>query len=336
MAPNHGRSTAAARGPTGAFVKLVVIASDSFAGSSMLRQQVDGTLAISEDPAALRAEITDAEVVAVAPRHGRLLREIWPAAKQLRWVHALGAGVEPLLFDELLSSDVVLTNARGVFADALAEFAIAAMLWFAKDLRRLADNQRQQRWEPYTVDRLEGQTAGIIGYGGIGGAVGRRAAALGMHVLAMRKRTTLANCGDVTRWYASDELDELIAGSDFLVLATPLTPATARLMSRARLSHLKPTAVLINVSRGAVIDEDALVEMLSRRLIRGAALDVFENEPLPPGHLLWSLDNVLISPHTADHTSDSHLRSTVLFIENLRRFERGEPLRNVVDKREHY
>jgi phosphoglycerate dehydrogenase-like enzyme len=107
-------------------------------------------------------------------------------------------------------------------------------------------------------------------------------------------------------------------------------------MSRARLSQMKPTAVLINVSRGAIIDEGALVDMLSGRLIRGAALDVFENEPLPPGHPLWSLDNVLISPHTADHTSDSHLRSTALFIENLRRFERGDPLRNVVDKRERY
>jgi phosphoglycerate dehydrogenase-like enzyme len=208
----------------------------------------------------------------------------------------------------------------------MPEFAVAAMLWFARDLRRLIRNQEQRRWEPYTVDRLEGQTAGIIGYGGIGHAVGRRAAALGMHVLGVRRRQEL---GDPT-------IEEVIAQSDYLVLCAPLTPRTYRLLSRERIAAMKPTAVVINIGRGSTVDEEALLDALRSRRIRGAALDVFETEPLAPEHPFWTLDNVLISPHTADHTADSHHRAMQFFIENLRRFRADESLENVVDKLERY
>jgi phosphoglycerate dehydrogenase-like enzyme len=221
---------------------------------------------------------------------------------------------------------VVVTNSRGLYADALGEFAIAAMLWFAKDLRRLLRNQQQAHWEPFTVERLEGQTAGIIGYGGIGQAVARRAMALGMRILAVRRRQEL---GD-------SSIDEVLAQSDYVVLCLPHTPATRRLLSRERIARMKDTAVLINIGRGATVDETALVEALRMRRIRGAALDVFETEPLPADHPLWTLDNVLISPHTADHTRDSHLRAMHFFVENLRRYRAGESLENVVDKHEQY
>jgi phosphoglycerate dehydrogenase-like enzyme len=320
-------------------VKLLVIAPDSFQDLALLRRQesADLTLVVSENIEVLRRSAVDADAVALAPRHGQMMRELWPHASRLRWVHTLGAGVERLLFDELAHSDVVVTNSRGLFADALAEFVIASMLWFAKDLRRVVENQRQHRWEPYTVQRLEGRTAGIIGYGGIGRAVARRAHALGMRVIATRRRTELAS-GDaiVTRMYEAREIDTLIAESSYLVLSTPLTASTYRLMNAARLSLMRSDAVLINVGRGDVVDERALVTSLRERSIRGAALDVFEREPLPPDHLLWSLDNVLISPHTADHTSDSHARSMAFFLEQLGHFRRGEPLENVVDKHERY
>jgi phosphoglycerate dehydrogenase-like enzyme len=289
-------------------MRLVVIASPSFAPLSMLAGR---DFIASENPETLR----DTEIVALAPRYGDVLRELLPTANRLRWVHALGAGVETLPLDAL--RHVVVTNSRGLYADALAEFVLAAMLWFAKDLARLERNKTAHLWEPYTVTRLEGETVGIVGYGGIGWAVRRRAEALGMRVTAVSRHD-----GDI---------DDVIDAADYLVLSTPLTRATRGLISAARLARMKPSAVLVNVARGPVVDETALVDALRHHRIRGAALDVYDTEPLPPAHPLWSLDNVLLSPHTADHTADSHERAMRFFLENLARFERGQALRNVVD-----
>src|SRR5205085_8536852 len=208
----------------------------------------------------------------------------------------------------------------------LAEFVVAAMLFFAKDLRRALRNQDARRWEPYTVTRLEGQTAGVIGYGGIGQAVARRAQSLGMNVIHARRQREL---GDPS-------VDDVIAESDYVILSAPLTPSTYRLMNAERIAAMKRSAVLINVSRGSIVDEAALVDALRANRIRGAALDVFESEPLAPDHPLWSFENALVSPHTADHTGDSHDRAMTFFLENLARFERGDALENVVDKQEQY
>ena len=270
--------------------------------------------------------IADADVILVGPRFASSVLDILPDAKNVRWIHTLAAGVDQLPFDLLRPLDVVVTNSRGLYADALAEFVIGAMLFFAKDLRRAVRNHDAKRWEPYTVTRLEGQTAGVVGYGGIGQAVARRAQALGMNVIATRRQREL---GDPS-------IDDLIADSDYVVLSTPLTPSTYRLMNADRIAAMKASAVLINVSRGAVVDEAALVAALQSNRIRGAALDVFEVEPLPVDHPLWTLDNVLLSPHTADHTSDSHDRAMTFFLENLARFERGDALENVVDKQQQY
>ncbi|HEY0142097.1 MAG TPA: D-2-hydroxyacid dehydrogenase [Thermoanaerobaculia bacterium] len=306
---------------------LLVLAPPDFAALDLLRREVnDVELSIGADVEELREAALHADAVLIAPRHGSALTALWRELANARWIHTLAAGVEFLPFDLLRRREVIVTNSRGLFADALGEFALAAMLWFAKDLRRLTRNQQQRQWEPYTVERLEGQTAGIIGYGGIGHAVARRAAALGMRILTVRRRQEL---GDPT-------IEEVIAQSDFVVLSAPLTPATFRLMSRARIALMKPSATLINIGRGATVDQEALVEALRNGQIRGAALDVFEAEPLPPDDPLWLLENVLLSPHTADHTADSHLRAMQFFLENLRRFRAGESLENVVDKSEQY
>lgn len=320
-------------------MKLLAILPETFQDLALLRRQEssDLTIVVSEDVEALRREVVDADAIVLRPRHAQIVREIFPYAKRLRWIHSIAAGVETLLFDELVHSDVVVTNSRGLFADALAEFVVAAILWFAKDLRRLSLNQRQHHWEPYTVQRIEGRTLGIIGYGGIGRAVARRADGMGMHVIATRRRSELAS-GDaiVGRMYDANEIDALIAESSYLVLSTPLTASTYRLMNAARLRLMRNDAVLINVGRGEVVDQRALAGALRERRIHGAALDVFEQEPLPPDDPLWTLDNVLISPHTADHTSDSHARSMAFFLEQLTRFRNGERLENVVDKVERY
>lgn len=308
-------------------MRLLVIAPPTFAPLELLRREAPGIeLAIGTDAVALRADAARADAVLIAPRYGSVLTELWRELQHVRWIHTLAAGVEFLPFDLLRRSEVVVTNSRGLYADALGEFAIAAMLWFAKDLRRMARNQEARRWEPFTVQRLEGSTAGIIGYGGIGQAIGRRAAALGMRISTTRRRQEL---GDPT-------IEDVIAASDYLVLSAPLTPDTHHLLSRQRIALMKPSAVFINVGRGRTVDEDALVEALRERRIRGAALDVFAEEPLPREHPLWQLDNVLLSPHTADHTDDSHLRAMHFFVENLRRFRAGESLENVVDKTEQY
>lgn len=308
-------------------MRLLVLAPPDFAPLDLLRREApDVELAVGSSADALREEAKRADAVLVAPRYGSLLTGLWRELGEVRWIHTLAAGVEFLPFDLLRRSTAAVTNSRGLYADALGEFALAAMLWFARDLRRLIRNHDEHRWEPYTVERLEGKTVGIIGYGGIGQAVGRRAAALGMHVLPLRRRQEF---GDPT-------LEDLLAESDYLVMSAPLTPRTHGLMSAARIGLMKPEAVFINIGRGATVDEKALVDALRNRRIRGAALDVFAVEPLPSSHPLWQLENVLISPHSADHTADSHVRAMHFFLENLRRFRAGESLENVVDKVEQY
>ncbi len=249
----------------------------------------------------------DADIVLVHPRAGGRLREIWPTVPSVKWVHALSAGVENLLFPEL---HVPVTNGRGIFAPALAEWVLGAMLFFAKDYARL---MRVRRWEPYTVQRVDGQTLGIVGYGSIGRAVAERCA--GMRILKYSRH--------------DGDLDDVLRESDYVVVSAPLTETTRGLVDPRR---MKSGAVLINVGRGAVVDEAALLEALRSGHLKGAALDVYATEPLPPDHPLWSLDNALLSPHCADHTPDSHTLAMRCFLDNLARFERGEPLMNVVDK----
>jgi phosphoglycerate dehydrogenase-like enzyme len=308
-------------------MRLLVIAPPDFPPLELLRRDApDVELAVGIEVDELRAEALRADAVLIAPRYGTAVTLLWLELANVRWIHTLSAGVEFLPFDLLQTRDIVVTNGRGLYAEALGEFAIAAMLWFAKDLRRLANNQREHLWEPYTVERLAGRTVGIIGYGGIGRAVGRRAAALGREVLGIGRRQE----------FGEPTIDDAVARADYVVLSAPLTPKSWRLMSRERIAKMKPNAVFINIGRGATVDEEALVEALEAGRIRGAALDVFATEPLPPDHPLWRLANVLISPHSADRTSDSHEQAMRFFLENLRRFRAGEPLENVVDKVEQY
>jgi phosphoglycerate dehydrogenase-like enzyme len=280
------------------------------------RAKIDGVVVHGVE--ALRRELPGADVLVLAPRFGEMLRDVWPLPASVRWVHALGAGVEKLPFDLLRQTDVVITNSRGVYADALAEWVFAGMLWFAKRL-----HERRTEWKTTLVERLEGATIGIIGYGSTGRAVAERARAFKMNVL-----TSSRTGGGL--------LDDVIEKSDYLVLATPLTRDTRGMITAERIGKMRSHAVLINVGRGEVVDEAALIDALQSKRIRGAALDVFEKEPLPPDSPLWHLDNVLLSPHSADQTADSHERAVAFFTANLDRFKRGEPLENVVDKRAGY
>jgi phosphoglycerate dehydrogenase-like enzyme len=258
-------------------------------------------------------------------------------APGLLWVHSRSAGVEALVSPALAASKAVLTNGRGVFSLSLAEFVIGALLYFTRDFPRLLRQQRAGVWQVFEPLDLAGRTLGIVGYGDIGRATAERARAMGMTVLALRRRPALsADDPWVSATLPPEELLALMRRCDDVVVAAPLTQESRGLVGRTAIEAMKPGAVLVNVGRGPVVDEAALLQALRAGRLRGAALDVFETEPLPAGHPFYSLDNVLLSPHCADNTPGWLEAAMRAFLDNLGRFRRGEPLRNLVDKASGY
>jgi phosphoglycerate dehydrogenase-like enzyme len=317
----------------------LLVLNDPLAPCLALLEQLpdDVRVVASQSAEFFDTSVAEAEIVFAGLGTAGLLRQLWPRAERLVWVHSLSAGVEGLLFPELVESPVILTNARGVFRRSLAEFTIAAALFFAKDLRRMVASQRACVWDPFDIEELHGRTMGIVGYGEIGRGVAERAHAFGMNLLALRRRPELCAADPlIAEAFAPERRLEMISRCDYLVLASALTPATRGMIGAREIAAMKPNAVLINVGRGPVVEEAALVQALSARRIRGAALDVFEVEPLPAGHPFYSLDNLLLSPHCADHTAGWLEMAVQFFVDNCRRYLAGEPLWNVVDKRQGY
>ena len=262
-----------------------------------------------------------------------LLRDVFLNCPKLRWIHSRSAGLERSLFPELIASPVILTNGSGVFSPSLGEFALAAILYFAKDLRRMIRNQMNGVWEPFDVLMVAGQTVGIIGYGDIGHAVAARARSLGMKVLAVKRNVPPYSGALADEIYGPDRLLQMLPRCDYVIVTTPLTEKTRGMIGQREIAAMRSTAVLINLGRGPVINEQALVWALSRNRIKGAALDVFDEEPLPLGHEFYKLENVLLSPHCADHTADWLDEAMRFFLEQLQRFQSGIPLLNIVDKK---
>jgi phosphoglycerate dehydrogenase-like enzyme len=237
----------------------------------------------------------------------------------------------------LRDSDVVLTNSAGIHAVPLAEWVTFAMLWFTKAGVRILAQQQAHDWVEFTPGELRGRTLLIIGFGRIGQEVARRARALGVRVVAVKRDPSgsAAELGADALVPPSGLLAAL-AGADFVCLAVPLLSDTTGLIGRRELAAMAPHAVLINVARGPVVDEDALLEALRARRIGGAALDVFREEPLPPAHPLWELPGVLLSPHCVGGSPLEHERIVDIFTDNLARYLRGHPMRNLVDKQRGY
>jgi len=285
----------------------------------------------------LKQHAPEAGAILYAYHDGDLLTGILPLAKQARWIHSLWTGVEGIVGPEMQAHPATLTNGRGVFRWPLADWVIAAMLFFAFDLRRVIRQQEQGVWKVVNGATLGGRMLGIAGYGAIGSAAAARARAFGMKIGALRRRGDLFR-GDplVDRNYAPAELKDLLAASDYVLVAMPLTNETRGMIGAGEIAAMKPSAVIINVGRGAVIDEAALAGALESKKIRGAALDVFEVEPLPAGHPFWKMDNVLLSPHTADRVEGFMDPAFDCFLDNLDRLRQGQPLCNVVDKHAGY
>lgn len=315
-------------------LRLLVIADPALPQLQPIRNLAPAAdVHIGNDPEWLAREVPDADVIVHGGFNGREFRAAWPLARKARWVHSLPAGVENILSPEFVASPVPLTNARGVYAEPLAEFVLAAVLHFAKRIALMMRQQRERRWELLEVEIIAGRMMGVIGYGEIGQAAGRLARACGMRVQAVRRRPS-ASGGDgvAERVLGTEGIADVLSSSDYVVLAAPNAPQTKHLIGAPELAAMRNTAVLINVGRGSVVDEAALAKALGEKKIGGAALDVFEREPLPAESPLWGFENVLVSPHSADRTADWLDRAVRRFLDNFELFRAGRPLVAVVDK----
>lgn len=279
----------------------------------------------------------EAEMVLYANGNGDLLAQVLALAPRVRWIHSLWTGVEGILKPEMLRHPAPLTNGRGVFRWPLADWVVGVMLYFSFDFPRVLQQQQQRLWKPFVSKTLEGCTLGIVGYGSIGSAAAARARVFGMKIAALRRRTALSE-GDglVDQQFSPHQLKELMAASDYLLICTPLTEETRGLIGEAEIAAMKANAVLINIGRGPVVNEAALTRALDSGAIRGAALDVFDQEPLPPEHPFWRMPQVFLSPHTADRVEGFLKPAWESFLENLNRYRQGRTLLNVVDKRAGY
>jgi phosphoglycerate dehydrogenase-like enzyme len=280
----------------------------------------------------LRDALEGANALLVWDFSATSLTDAWPAARSLEWVHLASAGVDRVLTPAVASSDVVMTNSRGVLDAAIAEYVLGLALAMAKDLPGTMLRQTQQRWEHRPTLRLAGTSALVVGPGSIGRAVGSLLAAAGVHVDAVGRAARAVREGEpFGRVHGSVDLADVVPGYDLVVLTAPLTGQTRGLVSAAVLAAMQPSARLINVGRGPLVDEQALVEALRHGRLAGAALDVMDHEPLPPSHPLWSCPGTIISPHMAGDVVGWRAELLALFLQNLQRFQEGTPLLNVVD-----
>lgn len=287
----------------------------------------------------IEPHLRDAEIIIT----WSLRPEQFTLATHLRWIHSPAAAVHQLMFPELVQSEVALTNAREVHGPVVAEHVMALIFALAKQIPQAVRLQQKHTWGQEIMwqgnprpREVAGATLGLVGLGSIGRVVATRAAALGMRVIATRENTQKEKPASVEQVYAADEINTLLENSDYVVLAAPTTSATTGLINADRLAHMKPEAFLINVGRGPLVDAEALAVALHNKKIGGAALDVFDQEPLPADSPLWDLENLLLTPHTAGLTDQLWERHYTLITKNLRRYLAHQPLLALVDKTKGY
>jgi phosphoglycerate dehydrogenase-like enzyme len=310
-----------------------------------------GSMTVVSAPSevAALAEISDANAF-----FGKLTPELLAASERLRWVQSPTASLEHFLFPALIEHPLTLTNMRGLFSDVIADQVFGYLLCFARNLHLYLRNQLEAHWAPVggeearsssltgpcnvtAIDlahrQLSGSTLGVVGLGSIGREIAHRAAAFGMRVVAVDPKQVEPS-PHVEQIWPPNQLNPLLASSDWVVIAAPHTPHTEKMFRRPQFQTMRSTAYLVNIGRGAIVDLVDLVASLVAKEIAGAALDVFEREPLPASHALWRLPNVLITPHVAGYAPCIAERHLNVLLDNIRRFVAGQPLHNVVDKRE--
>lgn len=258
-------------------------------------------------------------------------RDLLPRAKQLRWVQNMGAGVERLMVPEL-SPRVRVTRTAGIFGPWMAEYVLGWCLWHTQRTELFRAQQREHRWRQTDPLRLRGATLSVVGLGDIGRTIARAARALGMRISGVSQSGK--KVPEVERVYRARDIRKALPSADFVVLTVPLTPATRHMIGAPELATMKPSAWLVNIARGPIVDEAALLDALSAKRIGGAILDVFDEEPLPPEHPLWSFENVVITPHISGPSTPGEL--SPIFNDNLRRYLSGRPLRFEVNRKRGY
>ena len=292
----------------------------------------DTTLVETKDAARQRAEIADTDVL-----FGRVSNDTFLLNRRLRYYHSIGAGVDAILTPELVQSDVILASEKGGVGIHLAEHALALLLSLTRGLHTAIRQPDYALREPIRLEQRElyEATMGIVGFGGTGREVARRALAFGMRVLAVDIEDVPPEPGVEAVW-KPDRLYEMLGRSDVVVIALPLTKATRHLFTRDLFRRMRPTGILVNVTRGEIIYGDDLLAALDEGLLWGAGLDVTDPEPLPKGHRLWTHPRVIVTPHTAGGSPRRAGRVIETFIENLRRLRTGEPLLALIDKEKGY
>ncbi|WP_369037598.1 D-2-hydroxyacid dehydrogenase [Streptomyces adonidis] len=285
---------------------------------------------VHADETTLGGQLPYADVLLVWDFTSHAVRAAWPGeGARPRWVHTASAGVDHLMCAELAASDTVVTNARGIFDQPIAEYVAALVLAMAKDLPRTLDLQRRHEWRHRESQRVAGTKACVVGSGPIGRAIAQYLKALGI-------TTAIVGRTPRTGIHGPDDLNRLMARADWVISAAPLTPDTHRMFDTRRFGVMQPSARFINVGRGQLIDEVALAQALSKRWIAGAALDVFEHEPLPSDSPLWDAPGLVVSPHMSGDTVGWRDELSTQFVELYERWEAGKTLTNVVDKQRGY
>jgi phosphoglycerate dehydrogenase-like enzyme len=286
------------------------------------------------------APLDDVEIAVYGLYEGPLtFRELAGRMPGLRWIHSTGAGMDSFVSPELAERGVIVTNSSGVYAPAMVEYALAGMVSIARDFRRLFAQQDERRWnhEPVSGTELYGKRLGIVGYGATGRYLATVCKALGMEVWATRRTPILTSGEPFDRLLPIDELNELLGASDYVVVTASLNSTTRHLLGEAEFRAFKPGAILVNVARGGVLHQDALLAALDDGRLGGAFLDVAEPEPLPPESPLWTHPQVIVTPHISGGTPEGWARSVELFCRNLPLYLAGETKRlgNLVDLADH-
>lgn len=299
------------------------------AGMEPLEHEAE--LRVAEDTAGLESALPGARVLCVTDFRTDALAEAWPAADRLEWIHATSAGVDALMIPAVRDSDIPVTNARGIFDGCIAEYVLGQVIAFCKDFAGNWRLQQAHRWRHRETDPVAGQRMLVVGAGAIGRRIARTCGAIGIECDGVGRRAR-AGDEDFAAIYAQADLLSLLPDYDFVVIAAPLTEATRGLFGAAEFNAMAGHARLINIGRGPIVRTEALVDALRDGSIDGAALDVFEEEPLPADHPLWDLPNVHLSAHMAGDFIGWNEALSAQFLDNFRRWQRGETLNNTVDK----
>lgn len=304
--------------------------------SHIRKRLPDADFAFVSPDGRIRGDPRDAEIFFAWGLEGHVVERVVKVAEKLRWFHLLSAGVESLMFPALRNSDVVITNARGIFSIPIAESVLAVLLYVAKNLKQNITNAEKRHWERLPRQELYGTTAGILGLGSIGSEIARRLACFGVHVIGLKRRPSDMPDAPVGEVFSPDQIIRFLSQSDWVIICAALTPETRKMVGREELKSMKSSAWLVNIARGEIIDERVLLEALDEAWISGACLDAFSHEPLPDDSPFWCHPKVVVTPHNSGTSNRTPERSLALALDNFDRYMKGEPLRNIVDKQAGY